>query len=74
METFDGVLPNFEELEVAVSFKEQLKKASLASRKEGMLKMLELTRQDIVRLIKKRVSAVGIYDLYDQIQMDQEIK
>ena len=70
IEEFDAVLPNFEELEVAVSFKDELKKASLTAKRDAMITMLEFTLIDIVVMAKKRVSPVGIFEFYDRIKTD----
>jgi hypothetical protein len=70
MEEFDTCLPNFDELEVSMSFKDELKKASQQSRKDQLMLMLQLTLNEIVILAKERVSPVGIYNLYDKVEED----
>ena len=73
MEKFDGLLPNFDELEVAISFKDELRKVSNLSRLETMRDLLHLTLDKIVYKLKKRVSFVGIYNLYEQVEEDYQM-
>ena len=74
LDEFDTALPSFEELNVAVSFKDQLKKASLTAKRDAIISMLQNSPNDIVQIIKKRLSPVGILELGDQIQTDYATK
>ena len=74
LDEFDTALPSFEDLNVAVSFKDQLKKASLAAKREAVIAMLEYTLNDIVMMVKKRISPVGIFELSDKIKTDYATK
>ena len=74
LDNFDTALPSFEDLNVAVSFKDQLKKASLAAKREAFIAMLEYNLNDIVMMVKKRISPVGIFELSDKIKTDYATK
>lgn len=70
MEDFDTVLPNFEELDVSVSFKDDLKKLTEVTRKEKLSGLIKLSLNEIVAMAKMRVSPIGIYDLYETVEME----
>ena len=74
LDVFDTALPSFEDLNFAVSFKDQLKKASLTAKREAVIAMLEYTLNDIVIMVKKRISPVGIFELSDKIKTDYATK
>jgi hypothetical protein len=70
MQVLDAMLPNLDELEVSTSHKNEHDKI----RQSNLDKILEdrskFSLNDIVKLVKERVSVFGVYNLHDEVQMN----
>jgi len=72
MGILDQMLPNLDDLEVNLSkfTMSEAEKAKQAEIDEIMKKRTELSIVDILDLVKRRVSIFGVYQLHDQMEMN----
>ena len=70
MQVLDGMLPNLDELEVSTSHKNEHEKLKQTNLDKILEERARFSLTEIVALIKQRVSIYGVYNLHDEVALN----
>ena len=73
MQVLDAMLPNLEELEVSTSHKNEHDKVKQTNMDKILEERTKFTLNEIVQMVKERVSVFGVYNLYDEVDINNQM-
>lgn len=73
MQVLDAMLPNLEELEVSTSHKNEHEKVKQSNMDKILEERTKFSLNEIVEMVKERVSVFGVYNLYDEVHINNSM-
>lgn len=70
MQVLDAMLPNLDELEVSSSHKNEIEKVRQSNLDKILEERSKFSLNEIVKLVKQRVSVFGVYNLHDEVNIN----
>ena len=70
MQVLDAMLPNLDELEVSSSLKNEHEKVKQSNKDKILEERSKFSLNEIVALVKQRVSIFGVFNLYDEVYVN----
>lgn len=73
MQVLDAMLPNLEELEVSTSHKNEHEKVKQSNMDKILEERTKFSLNEIIEMVKERVSVFGVYNLYDEVHINNSM-